>query len=111
MGHFPIVPAQKKFLLVATDYFAKWVKAKAFSTIKDKDVPRFMEKHYFSFWVINLDNKRQFDSSNYKNFCVELGIKNLNSSPHYPQANWQTEATNKSPLDALKKRLQGANKC
>ena len=44
MGHFPIVPAQKKFLLVATDYFTKWVKAKAFSTIKDKDVPRFYGK-------------------------------------------------------------------
>ena len=34
----PTALAQKKLLLVATDYFSKWVKAEAFSSIKDKDV-------------------------------------------------------------------------
>ena len=61
--------------------------------------------------MIILDNKPQFDNYNYKKFCVELGIKNLYSSPCYPQANGQVEVMNKSLLDALKKRLQGANRC
>ncbi|KAL6319928.1 hypothetical protein AAG906_037004 [Vitis piasezkii] len=36
-GTLPAAPAQKKFLLVATDYFSKWVEAEAYASIKDKD--------------------------------------------------------------------------
>ena len=45
MGPFPIAPAQKKLLLVATDYFSKWIEADAFSSIKDRDVTRFIWKN------------------------------------------------------------------
>ena len=38
----PIAAAQKKFLLVATDYFNKWVEAEAYASIKDKDVSKFV---------------------------------------------------------------------
>ena len=34
--------AQKKLLLVATDYFSKWIEAEAFASIKDKDVTQFI---------------------------------------------------------------------
>ena len=34
----PIALAQKKLLLVATDYFNKWIEVEAFASIKDKDV-------------------------------------------------------------------------
>ena len=34
----PTAPAQKKLLLVAVDYFSKWIEAEAFSLIKDRDV-------------------------------------------------------------------------
>ena len=51
MGPFPVVPAQKKFLLVVTDYFTKWVEVEAFVIIKYKDITRFfMEEHHLSFW-------------------------------------------------------------
>ncbi|KAL6311323.1 hypothetical protein AAG906_025542 [Vitis piasezkii] len=33
---------QKKFLLVATDYFSKWVETEAYASIKDKDVFKFV---------------------------------------------------------------------
>ena len=39
------------------------------------------------------------------NFCQELKIKNLYSTPRYPQSNGQEEASNKTLLTALKKRL------
>ena len=42
VGPSPTVAAQKKFLLVATNYFSKWVEAKAYASIKDKDVTRFI---------------------------------------------------------------------
>ena len=42
VGPLPTAPAQKKFLLVATDYFSKWVEAEAYASIKDKDVTKFV---------------------------------------------------------------------
>ncbi|RVX00391.1 hypothetical protein CK203_024529 [Vitis vinifera] len=82
VGPLPAAPAQKKFLLVATDYFSKWVEAEAYASIKDKDVT--------------------------KNFCSELNIRNSYSTPRYPQSNGQAEATNKTLITALKKRLEQA---
>ncbi|RVW22938.1 hypothetical protein CK203_101606 [Vitis vinifera] len=41
VGPLPAAPAPKKFLLVATDYFSKWVEAEAYASIKDKDVTKF----------------------------------------------------------------------
>ena len=45
VGLLPVAAAQKKFLLVATDYFNKWVEAKAYASIKDKDVSKFIWKN------------------------------------------------------------------
>nr|CAN82409.1 hypothetical protein VITISV_023301 [Vitis vinifera] len=45
VGPLPAAPAQKKFLLVATDYFNKWVEAEAYASIKDKDVTKFVWKN------------------------------------------------------------------
>ena len=42
VGPLPTAPAQKKLLLVATDYFSKWIEAEAFSSIKYQDVTRFI---------------------------------------------------------------------
>ena len=107
---FPIGLTQKKFLLVVTDYFIKWVKTETFTIIKNKDVIRFLWKNViFHFGIPQVtisDNGPQFDSFNYRKFCAELGIKNLYSSPCYPQANGQAKTMIKSLLDTLKKRLQ-----
>ena len=42
VGPVPTSPTQKKLLLVATDYFSKWIEVEAFSSIKDKDVTQFI---------------------------------------------------------------------
>ena len=51
---------------------------------------------------------RSFDCRVYRDFCQELKIKNLYSTPRYPQSNGQAEASNKTLLTALKKRLDSA---
>ena len=45
VGPLPAAAAQKKFLLVATNYFRKWVEVKAYASIKDKDVTKFVWKN------------------------------------------------------------------
>ena len=45
VGPLPTAPAQKKLLLVATDYFSKWIEVEALSSIKDRDVTQFIWKN------------------------------------------------------------------
>ena len=112
VGSFPTALAQKKLLLVAMDYFSKWIEAEAFASIKDRDVTRFIWKNIVCRFgiprTIVSDNGPQFDSQVYRDFCQELKIRNLYSIPRYPQSNGQAEASNKTLLTALKKQLDSA---
>ena len=112
VGPLPTATAQKKFLLVAIDYFSKWVEVEAYASIKDKDVTKFVWKNIICRFgipqAIIADNGPQFDSIAFRNFCSELKIQNLYSTPRYPQSNGQTEATNKALMIALKKKLEQA---
>ena len=107
-----VVVDQKKFLFVATNYFTKWVEVEAYTSIKDKDVSKFLWKNIVCRFkipqTIIADNGQQFDSIAFRTFYSELKIKNLYSTPRYPQRNGQAEATNKILLTALKKRLEKA---
>ena len=106
----PIRVAQKKFLLVTTDYFGKWVETKAYANIKDKDVSKLVWKNIVCRFkiprAIVRNNGPQFDSVIFRTFCSKLNIKNLYSTPRYPQSNGQVEATNKTLLNTLKKQLE-----
>ena len=88
VGPLQVAAAQKKFLLVATDYFSKWVEAEAYANIKDKDVTKFVWKniicHFGIPQAIIADNGPRFDSITFRNFCLELKIHNLHSTLHYP---------------------------
>ena len=112
VGSLPTAVAQKKFLLVSTDYFSKWVEAEVYVSIKDKDVTKFVWKNIICLFgipqTIIADNGPQFDSITFPNFCSKLNIRNLYSTPRYPQSNGQVEATNKTLITALKKQLEQA---
>ncbi|RVW83261.1 hypothetical protein CK203_039664 [Vitis vinifera] len=56
--------------------------------------------------TIIADNGPQFDSIIFRNFCSELNIRNLYSTPRYPQSNGQVEATNKTLITALKEEAR-----
>ena len=112
MGPLPQGKRQMKFLLVAIDYFTKWVEAKALATITKAKVQNFVWKNIVCRFgiprTIISDNGRQFDSRAFRSFCSNLGIKNKYSSPGHPQANEQTKVTNRSLLRLIKSRLVGA---
>ena len=76
------------------------------------DVKKFVWKNLITrFGVPNSlvsDNGLQFDSRAFREFCSDLGIKNRYSTPAYRQSTGQAEAINKTILNGLKKRLDGA---
>ena len=88
------------------------MEVEAYASIKDKDVTKFIWKIIVCRFgipqTIIADNGLQFDSIAFRNFCSELNIRNSYSTPHYPQSNGQTEATNKTLIIVLKKRLEQA---
>ena len=112
MGPLPQGKRQMKFLLVAIDYFTKWVEAEALATITEANVQNFVWKNIVCRFgiprTIISNNGHQFDSRAFRSFCSNLGIKNKYSSPGHPQANRQTEVTNRSLLKLIKSRLVGA---
>ena len=112
MGPFPKVVGNKKYLLVDTDYFTKWVEAKPLANIRDVDAKRFVWKNIVTRFgvphVLISDNSLQFDSKMFRKYCGELGITNRYSTPAYPQGNGQPEAVNKVIVSGLKKRLDDA---
>ena len=101
-----------RFVLVAVDYFTKWAEAEALANIRDTDVKKFVWKNIVTrFGVPNslvTDNGLQFNSNAFWTFSNELGIRNKYSTPAYPQSNGQIEAVNKTILNGLKRRLDGA---
>ena len=112
VGLFPKAAGNKKYLLVGTDYFTKWVEAEFLANIWDVDVKKFVWKNIVTRFGIPqsliLDNGLQFDSKSFRRYCCELGITNMYSTPTYPQGNRQAEAVNKVIVRGLKKRLDDA---
>ncbi|KAL0386440.1 UNVERIFIED_CONTAM: hypothetical protein Slati_4602200 [Sesamum latifolium] len=77
LGPFPLAVAQKKFIVVAVEYFTKWVEAEALGKA-------------ITAW------------------CTELKIQQNFTAVGNPQANGQTEVTNRTILQHLKTKLEGA---
>ena len=80
VGPPPLGKGQVNFLLVAIDYFTKWVEAEALATITEARIQNFVWKNIICKFGIPLtiisNNGRQFDSQGFKDFCSGLGIKN-----------------------------------
>ena len=113
MGHFPKIEGNKRYLLVGTDYFTKWVETEPLANIRDEDAKRFVWKNILTWFEISctliLDNGLQFDSKAFRRHCCDLGITNRYSTPVYLQeGNGQAKDVNKVIVNGFKKRLVDA---
>ena len=109
LGPFPKAKAQKKFVIVACEYFTKWAEADAVATITQRSVEKFIwENIVCRFGIpkhIIVDNGPQLKGEHLKRFCDNLHITISPTSVAHLQSNGQTEATNKNILNSIKKRL------
>ncbi|XP_073279540.1 uncharacterized protein [Primulina huaijiensis] len=103
-----IYPASSKghsFILVATDFFTKWVGAVPLKKAKQGDVIKFVKENIIHRFGIpeslTTVQGTMFTGSDTREFAADYGIKLINSSPHYPQSNGQVEASNKVLIKIL----------
>ena len=80
VGPFPKVARNKRYLLVGTDYFTKWVEAEPLANIRDADAKNLIWKEIFTRFgiphILISDNGLQFDSKAFRRYCYDLGITN-----------------------------------
>ncbi|GJR69935.1 reverse transcriptase domain-containing protein [Tanacetum coccineum] len=103
-GPFPEGPGKVKFLIVAMDYFTKWIEAKSMATITGNQVKKFVWDNIvcrFSLpGEIVSDNGKQFSDNPFKDWCEKLNITQRFTSVKHPQSNGLVERANRN-LDAV----------
>jgi len=98
-----------KYLLVAVDYFTKWVEAKPLATIKGQQIKSIVWENIvcrfgLPLYVVN-DNGTQFAENPFKKWCEALHIGQIFASVAHPRANEQVERANRSIVEGIKVRL------
>nr|GFB95936.1 reverse transcriptase domain-containing protein [Tanacetum cinerariifolium] len=113
-GPFPEGPGKVKFLIVAMDYFTKWIEAKAVATITGGQVKKFVwDNIVCRFGIpgeIISDNGKQFADNPFKDWCDKLNITQRFASVNHPQSNGLVERANRSLGEGIKARIGEGNK-
>jgi hypothetical protein len=96
----PLPPAQGnlKYVVVAVEYFSKWIEAKPLATITSVTVQKFFWQNIICRFgvpkAINVDNGTQFDAETFKDFCDQIGTKIHFASVRHPESNRLVERAN-----------------
>jgi hypothetical protein len=98
-----------RFILVAIDYFTKWVEANSYAHVTQKVVKRFIEKDLICRYgppeKIVTDNAQNFNGKMIVELCTKWKIKHSNSSPYRPKMNGAVEAANKNIKKIIQKMV------
>jgi hypothetical protein len=109
VGPMPTGKGNCRFLVVAVDYFTKWVKAEPLATITTGVIKTFLWRaivcQFGIPYALVTDNGTQFDYKQFQEWYSELKIRHFFSSVYHPQSNGQVEATNKTLVRILKKKI------
>ncbi|KAM2611892.1 hypothetical protein TB2_031940 [Malus domestica] len=94
------------FIIVAKDYFTKWVKASFMKNITSTAVKKFIKTkilHKFGVLEKIVKNRRSsFISKEVGEFASKFEINMIQSSPYYPQTKGQAKASNKILVNIIK---------
>ena len=97
-------------MLVAMDYFTKWIEGVPSKNMTHKEVIEFITEHIIHRFgipqTLTTDQRTSFVSKEVREFAKLYKIKLLNSSPYYAQANGQAESSNKTLIKLIKKNIE-----
>ncbi|GKC96019.1 reverse transcriptase domain-containing protein, partial [Tanacetum coccineum] len=113
-GPFPEAQGKVKFLIVAVDYFTKWIEAKPAATITGNQVKKFVRYNIVCRFrlpgEIISDNEKQFRDNPFKDWCEKLNIKQRFASVKHPKSNSQVKRENRNLGEGIKARLGEDNR-
>ena len=105
LGPLPESTAGNSYILVAGDYFTKWVEAYAIPNQEAVTVARKLVDQMFCRFSppeqLHSDQGKQFESKLLKEVCNLLGIRKSRTTPYHPQCDGQVERSNRTLLDML----------
>lgn len=89
-----------RFILVAIDYFTKWVEAASFSSVTKSVVNRFIKSNIIARYGLPssliTDNATNLNSDLMIDLCEKFKIEHHNSASYHPQMNGAVETANKN---------------
>ncbi|GKU93223.1 hypothetical protein SLEP1_g6831 [Rubroshorea leprosula] len=98
-----------QLILVAIDYFTKWVEATSYASVTKKVVTRFIKREiiyrYGQPKAIIINNASNLSNDMMTALCKQFKIKHLNSFPYRPKMNGVVEVANKNIKKILAKMI------
>jgi transposase InsO family protein len=98
-----------KYVVVAVEYFSKWIEAKPLATITSATVQKFFWQNIVCRFVvpkaITVDNGTQFDAETFKDFCDQIGTKIHFASVRHPESNGSVERANGIIITGIMKSI------
>jgi len=109
VGPFPESRAGNTYILVAADYFTRWVEAYAIPDQEATTVARkLVDEFFFRFSPperLHSDQGKNFESAVVSEVCRLLGIVKSRTTPYHPQSDGLVERFNRTLLDMLSKAV------
>jgi hypothetical protein len=97
------------YIIVAIDYFTKWVEAMSTFDNTGKTATLFLFNHIIAHFgvpqAIVTDHSSHFRNFMMSELTEKLGLRHDNSTPYYPQANGQVEEINKVLITMLRRMI------
>jgi hypothetical protein len=107
----PLPPAQGnlKYVVVAVEYFSKWIEAKPLATITSVTVQKFFWQNIVCRFcvskAITVCNGTQFDDETFKDFCDRISTNIHFASVRHPESNGLVERANDIIMTGIMKLI------
>jgi hypothetical protein len=107
VGPLPITLTGKRYIVVAIDFFTKWVEARAVAEASAHEITQFIYEELICRHgipnEITSDRGTEFVNELIESLTLRYKIKHIRTTSYHPQGNGQTERTNRTLKDVLSK--------
>jgi IS30 family transposase len=98
LGSLPPAQGNLRYVVVAVEYFSKWIGAKPLATITSVIVQKFFWQNIVCRFgvpkAITVDNGTQIDAETFKELCDQISTKIHFASVRHPESNGLIERAN-----------------